>query len=85
MKDRLEILSHLEFLLDSAESRSTEQGANTYTEFVASLAAATSKTEMTWILSRLDRHLSGIEAHGHFTNREYEAVIKIRDLSKNYV
>ena len=67
-------------LLNSANTRGTQQGVLVYTKVLEMLAAATREEQVNEITQMLNSSLTGIEAHGSFTAEEFVIVRKLREL-----
>lgn len=73
---------NLAFLLDSAKERETEQGIKLYEHYLSLLERIQSKEEFNELLEKICNTLGGIEAHGYFTDEEYECVTEIRAMKR---
>ncbi len=78
MIDKNDILEAVSFLLRSANERGTSQGLVVYTKIVEMLNDAKDNDTVEEILGKLNRALAGIEAHGDFTDKEFEKVLFLR-------
>lgn len=78
MKSR--ILELVNRLLESAKSRNTSQGVVVYQYIFEELASENSTERIFEILKDLNGSLAGIEAHGYFTDREFELVQELRSI-----
>ena len=76
--DKSKIVSAVQSLLSSAQDRGTDQGVLVYTSVLDLLDRATVDAEIRDILGKLNRSLTGIEAHGHFTDEEFCVVQFLR-------
>ena len=82
MIDKERILRNLQLLLISAIKRNTKQGVVVYEGAQKMITEASTDDEIKAVLEKLYAALSGIEAHGFFTDEEYELVTDIRNLCK---
>jgi hypothetical protein len=80
MADKIELLGKVKKLLELASNRNTSQGLKIYEGALKKIGDASTQNEIDDLVKKLDHALSGIEAHGHFTNEEYEVVKEIRQL-----
>lgn len=80
MTSKNEILEAVSFLLQSANERNTSQGVLVYTKIIEMLGDAKDGQEVAEILGKLNRSLSGMEAHGDFTDDECERVLFLRNI-----
>jgi hypothetical protein len=80
--EKQDIIIHIENLLKLAESRSTKQGVLVYENILSKLKNENNVQKIQEMLIILNRTLSGIEAHGYFTNDEYQHVKELRNLEK---
>ncbi len=78
-KDRL--LTHISRLLELAKARDTNQGVKVYEGALKKIGESSSQSEVDDFFGKLNHALTGIEAHGHFTNEEFEVVKAIREMS----
>lgn len=78
MITKTEIREAVSFLLESARNRDTSQGVLVYTNILEMIDAAHDDKAVCELLGKLNRSLAGIEAHGDFTNEEYERVLLLR-------
>jgi len=67
-------------LLNSAKERDTNQGVAIYNKILELVKEAEKREDIDAILVKFNKALSGIEAHGYFTDDEYSLVIKLREL-----
>jgi hypothetical protein len=79
MIPKSEIHQAVTFLLNSARNRDTSQGVLVYTKILEMLDAASDEQAVVELLGKLNRSLEGMEAHGHFTEQEFERVILLRN------
>ena len=80
MADKIELLVKVKKLLELANNRNTSQGLKIYEGALKKIGDASTQNEVDDLVKKLGHALSGIEAHGHFTNEEYEVVKEIRQL-----
>lgn len=83
MAIKSEILILVNKLLKSAKSRGTEQGVIVYQLIIEELAGETSSDKVVDSLKSLNRSLAGIEAHGHYTDSEFELVQELRSIEND--
>lgn len=76
--DTLNLL--LNDLVRYALNRSDKQGLVVYEAVLEKLQCCDHDEDFVEILKSLERALLGIEAHGYFSNEEYQVVEKIRNL-----
>lgn len=81
MIDKSTLLSHIGKLLDLANARDTQQGVKVYEGALKKIGEASSQAEVEDFFKKLEHALNGIEAHGHFTQKEFEVVKAIRSMS----
>ena len=74
-----EVIDCLLQIITSTKNRDSEQGVKVFNVFIEKLRLG---KEAGSLLTELIRHLSGIEAHGHFTDEEYKSVNRIKELEK---
>ena len=65
-------------LLEMARARDTNQGVELYEWTLKRIEEASSQGEIEILADGLRDALAGIEAHGHFTNDEFDVVELIR-------
>ncbi|KUI98257.1 hypothetical protein [Vibrio sp. MEBiC08052] len=79
-------IKELEYNLDKlnelAASRNSKQGVKVYEGALDKLRKVKSTDEFNELLDKVLKALSGIEAHGFFTDEEYECVTNIRSIKK---
>ena len=80
MIDSTEINTCVRELLSSAKRRDTTQGVIVYEKVLELLQACEGEDAVKETLSKLNRALAGMEAHGDFTDAEYVLVKKLRAL-----
>jgi hypothetical protein len=76
---KLEIHNAVSFLLQSARDRGTTQGVLVYTKILEMIDNSQDEKTMREVLGKLNRSLVGIEAHGDFTDEEFEKVLLLRN------
>ena len=69
-------------LLASALSRVTEQGLVVFRKALVLLDEASSETDTLSVLTKLNKALVGIEAHGYLTSEEFEWVKELRNIEE---
>ena len=79
MITRSEMRDAVEFLLDSAKIRDTSQGVVVYVKILQMLDSAQDEEALIELLGKLNRSLQGMEAHGYFTEQEFERVLLLRN------
>ncbi|CCN73219.1 hypothetical protein [Vibrio nigripulchritudo] len=80
MLKQKEFEKNLQQLKNSAINRNTQQGIKVYDWALDSLSKASSEDEFNNILKKVKNALGGIEAHGEFTDEEFQAVTSIRQI-----
>lgn len=65
-------------LLSSATKRGTTQGVIVYTNVLRLLEQVSTSTEVDLVRKELNQSLTGMEAHGYFTDSEYLIVRRLR-------
>jgi len=80
MTDKNALLISVQRLLQLAKARNTNQGVKVYKETLRKIEETSSQREVDDLSGKLKRALSGIEAHGYFTNEEFELVKEIRSM-----
>lgn len=78
MIDKNALLTHVARLLEMARARDASQGVKVYEGVIKKIEDASSQDEVENLAEKLKHALTGIEAHGHFTNEEFDVVKKIR-------
>ncbi|HAS6934888.1 hypothetical protein ABMX64_20305 [Vibrio vulnificus] len=78
MIDKNLLLDHVARLLELAKARDTNQGVKVYEGALKKIREASSQNEVENFAEKLKLALTGIEAHGYFTNEEFEVVKAIR-------
>lgn len=78
MIDKVALLTHIRKLLDSANARGTHQGVKVYESALKKIEEASSQAEVDDVFEKFKHALVGLEAHGHFTQDEFEIVKAIR-------
>ncbi|SIO92517.1 hypothetical protein [Vibrio spartinae] len=77
-------IKELEYNLDKlnelAVSRNSQQGIKIYEGALDKLKKVKNTDEFNELLDKVLKALGGIEAHGSFTNEEYECVKNIRNI-----
>ncbi|OMH36538.1 hypothetical protein [Motiliproteus sp. MSK22-1] len=81
MIDKNALLAYVARLLELARARDTSQGIRVYEGAIKKIGEASSQDEVENLSEKLKHALAGIEAHGHFTNEEFEIVKDIRAMS----
>ena len=81
MIDKNLLLAHVTRLLELAKARDTNQGVIVYEGALKKIREASSQSEIENFAEKLKHALTGIEAHGYFTNEEFEVVKAIRAMS----
>ena len=81
MANKIELLEKVKQLLELANNRNTNQGLKVYEGALKKIDDASTQKEIDDLVKKLNHALSRIEAHGHFTNEEYQIVKEIRQLS----
>lgn len=81
MIDKNTLLAHVARLLELAKARDTNQGVNVYEGALKKVGETSSQDEVEKFSEKFKPTLAGIEAHGHFTNEEFEVVKAIRAMS----
>lgn len=79
MITKTEITDAVSFLLQSATDRDSSQGVVVYTKVLELVDATSDESSLRGVLGKLNRSLAGIEAHGDFTNKEFERVLFLRN------
>lgn len=77
-----ELEHNLEKLNELAVSRNSPQGIKVYEYALDKIREIKTADEFNELLDKILKTLSGIEAHGFFTDEEYEHVTKIRNMEK---
>lgn len=80
-KERIE--EYIGGLLQSAETRDTEQGRRVCRFALNALSTASSQIEIASILRSFNRAYLGIEAHGHLTQHEFLMVQELREIQSS--
>lgn len=78
MINKQQLAHQIQALLDSAIHRHTSQGIKVYEEGLKKLNTISSQNELHNLLIRVNKALSGIEAHGYFTDDEFKIVEELR-------
>lgn len=81
MIDKNMLVANLARLLELAQARGTSQGVKIYEGALKKIGEAPSQDEVEILAGKVKHALSGIEAHGDFTNEEFEVVKAIRAMS----
>lgn len=81
MTDKNTLAVNVARLLDLAKARGTNQGVKIYEGALKVIEEASSQEEVEILAEKLKHALAGIEAHGHFTNEEFELVRAIRAMN----
>lgn len=76
------LLTYVTQLLELARARNTAQGINVYEGAIKKIEEASSQEDIEKIFDKIKQALAGIEAHGHFTNEEFEMVKEIRAMNQ---
>lgn len=79
MITKTEITDAVSFLLQSAIDRDSSQGVFVYTKVLELVDATSDESSLRDVLGKLNRSLAGIEAHGDFTDKEFERVLFLRN------
>ena len=79
MLSKQSLLESMKKLLACAKNRSTSQGIMVYEHFINKISIS-NDFELDDIYEAINITLSGIEAHGYFTNEEYGEVKRIREM-----
>ena len=79
MLNKQNLIDNIETLLECAKKRNTTQGIMIYEDFIKKISNS-SDDELDGINEAINTALSGIEAHGYFTDEEYRVVKYIRDM-----
>ncbi|WP_038177842.1 hypothetical protein [Vibrio rhizosphaerae] len=77
-----ELEYNLRKLNELTVSRNSPQGVKVYEYTLDKIGEIKSTDEFNELLDKILKTLSGIEAHGFFTDEEYEHVTKIRNIEK---
>jgi uncharacterized protein YxjI len=78
MIDKNTLIDLTQKLIDSAKHRNTQQGLKTYEAMIQRVRSTTNEQELAELLELYKHNLAGIEAHGNFTQDEFELVEQIR-------
>ena len=81
MKEKEICVNELKLLVKHAKKRNTAQGVLVYESFLKETQILSNKEQLKEFLNKLKKALAGIEAHGHFTEEEFECVNKIRSIN----
>ena len=79
--NKSDIVKAVNSLLNSALKRDTAQGVLVYEFTLDRLLSANSGEQLQKILVELNKALTGIEAHGYFTDEEFNIVKSLRKLA----
>jgi len=80
MADIAILKTRIEKLRDLAVARKTNQGLVVYDAILKRLNDPLTEVEVDELFDLLKKSLSGIEAHGYFTEVEFEVVTEIRNM-----
>lgn len=80
MKNRAFFIELVEQLRDQVNERDASQGLQVYEEILKKGYSIDSEIEFLNLYKKFLRALAGMEAHGYFTDQEYELIEKIRAL-----
>lgn len=83
MIDKNALLAHVARLLELAKARSTNQGIKVYEGALKKIDETSSQNEVEDYFEKFKHALAGIEAHGYFTNDEFEVVKAIRAMNSH--
>jgi hypothetical protein len=81
MIDKQKLINLTQQLIDSAKQRNTQQGMKTYEAVIQQASSSINEKELVELFELYKRNLSGIEAHGNFTHKEFEIAQGIRKLA----
>ncbi len=83
MIDKNTLSAHAARLLELAKVRSTNQGIKVYEGALKKIDEASSQNEVEVFFEKFKHALAGIEAHGYFTNEEFEVANTIRAMNSH--